>query len=166
MRIAAAAFGPATAGDWDSPERAVDFFDVKGDLEAVCAPLALRFEPGEHPALHPGRSARVRVGSEAVGWIGELHPRWLRKYELPQAPVLFELDADPLLTLPSPRPRVPSRFPPVVRDMALVVPRKPRFRGFWTPFRPKNPPSCRRSVCSAFTGVRGSLLAEKALRSG
>jgi phenylalanyl-tRNA synthetase beta chain len=62
----------------------------------------------------------VCVGDVAVGWLGELHPRWLRKYELPQAPVLFEVDAEPLLALPSPHPRVPSRFPPVVRDIALV----------------------------------------------
>jgi phenylalanyl-tRNA synthetase beta chain len=123
MRIAAAAFGPALADEWQAPERAVDFFDVKGDLEALCAPLALRFEPAPHPALHPGRSARIRIGSaapgEAVGYIGELHPKWVRKYELPQPPVVFELDAEPLLGLPTPEPRVPSRFPPVVRDISL-----------------------------------------------
>jgi len=122
MRIAAAAFGPALAGEWDAAERAVDYFDLKGDLEALCAPLALRFEPAQHPAFHPGRSARVLVGNAAAGWIGELHPRWLRKYELPQPPVLFELDAEPLLGLPTPHPRVPSRFPPVVRDISLDFP--------------------------------------------
>ena len=56
---------------------------------------------------------------KAAGWIGELHPRWMRKYELPQSPILFELDAEPLLRIPAPDPRVPSRFPPVVRDIAL-----------------------------------------------
>jgi phenylalanyl-tRNA synthetase beta chain len=122
MRIAAAACGPALAGEWDAPERAVDYFDLKGDLEALCAPLALRFEPAPHPAFHPGRSARVWVGDSAAGWLGELHPRWSRKYELPQPPVLFELDAEPLLALPTPRPRVPSRFPPVVRDISLDFP--------------------------------------------
>jgi phenylalanyl-tRNA synthetase beta chain len=61
----------------------------------------------------------VRVGETAAGWVGELHPRWQRKYDLPQAPVLFELDTDPLLGLPAPRPAVPSRFPPVVRDISL-----------------------------------------------
>jgi phenylalanyl-tRNA synthetase beta chain len=120
IRIAAAAYGPGSADDWSGADRAVDYYDVKGDLEALCAPLELRFEPsGQHPALHPGRAARVLVGGTAAGWLGELHPRLLRKYDLPAAPVLFELGADPLLALPTPRPRVPSKFPTVVRDLSL-----------------------------------------------
>jgi phenylalanyl-tRNA synthetase beta chain len=119
-RIGGAAYGPAFAGQWDAPERAVDFFDVKGDLEALCAPLAARFEPAPHPAFHPGRSARVLLGGKPAGWLGELHPKWLQRYELPQPPVLFELDAAALAAVPMPAPQVPSRFPPVVRDIALV----------------------------------------------
>jgi phenylalanyl-tRNA synthetase beta chain len=140
MRIAAAAFGPALAGQWDVAERAVDYFDVKGDLEALCAPLALRFEPAEHPAFHPGRSARVRVGDTLAGWLGELHPRWGRKYELPQAPVLFELDAEPLLGLPFAHPRVPSRFPPVVRDIALVFPQETPVQAVLDAIQAEKPP--------------------------
>jgi phenylalanyl-tRNA synthetase beta chain len=120
VRVGAAAYGPALAEQWDAPERSVDFFDVKGDLEALCAPLAPRFEPAIHPAFHPGRSARVLLEGRPAGWLGELHPRWLQRYELPLAPVLFELEADALLATPLPRPGVPSRFPPVVRDIALV----------------------------------------------
>jgi phenylalanyl-tRNA synthetase beta chain len=120
LRVAGAAYGPALAEQWDAAERAVDFFDVKGDIEALCVPLAVRLEPSPHPAFHPGRSARVLLGGRPAGWLGELHPKWLQRYELPQAPVLFELDADALRQLPLPRPQVPSRFPPVVRDIALV----------------------------------------------
>ena len=120
MRIAAAAYGPALAEQWDTPPRGVDFFDVKSDLERLAAPLAARFEPAAHPAFHPGRSARVILDGAAAGWIGELHPRWQHKYELPQPPVLFEIDAEALQTVPLPRPRVPSDQPIVVRDMALV----------------------------------------------
>jgi phenylalanyl-tRNA synthetase beta chain len=120
MRIAAAAYGPALAEQWDAPERAVDFFDVKRDLETLCAPRSARLEPLAHPAFHPGRSARVLLGGRPAGWLGELHPKWLRKYELPQPAVLFELEAEALLAVPLPRPRLPSRFPPVVRDIALV----------------------------------------------
>ena len=120
VRIAAAAFGPAAANQWDGPERPVDFFDLKADLEALAAPQPLRLEPAPCPAFHPGRSARVLLEGQPAGWIGELHPRWLRKYELPQPAVLFELDAAALLEQPFPQPRVPSRFPPVVRDIALV----------------------------------------------
>jgi phenylalanyl-tRNA synthetase beta chain len=119
LRIAAAAFGPALAQQWEGPERAVDFFDVKADLETLAAPLEPGFEPAIHPALHPGRSARVLLHGKPAGWLGELHPKWLSKYELPQPPVLFELDLDALTEVPLPRPEVPSRLPIVVRDIAL-----------------------------------------------
>jgi phenylalanyl-tRNA synthetase beta chain len=120
LRIAAAAYGPALAGQWEEAERGVDFYDVKADLEALAAPLPLRLEPAAYPAFHPGRSARVLVAGQPAGWMGELHPRWLRKYELPQPAVIFELDVEPLAAVPLPDPRVPSRFPPVIRDIALV----------------------------------------------
>jgi phenylalanyl-tRNA synthetase beta chain len=119
LRIAAAAYGPALAQAWEAAERAVDFFDVKADLEALAAPLEPRCEPAAHPALHPGRSARVLLNGRPAGWIGELHPKWLAKYELPQPPVLFELDLEGLLELPEPLPQVPSNLPSVVRDIAL-----------------------------------------------
>jgi phenylalanyl-tRNA synthetase beta chain len=122
VRVGAAAFGPALEEQWAvKPARGVDFYDVKADLEAICAPRELRLEAAPHPALHPGRSARVLVDGSPAGWIGELHPRWQQKYELPQPVVLFELDAEVLSAAPLPRATQPSRFPPVVRDIALVV---------------------------------------------
>jgi len=121
VRIGGAAFGPALDEQWGSPARAVDFYDVKADLEAVCAPRRLRLESAPHPALHPGRAARVLLDGERAGWLGELHPRWQQKYELPQPAVLFELEAELLAAAPLPRPSQPSRFPPVVRDIALLV---------------------------------------------
>jgi phenylalanyl-tRNA synthetase beta chain len=122
MRIAAAAYGPAHAEQWDAPPRPVDLYDVKADLESLIAPLVARYEPGEHPAFHPGRSARVMLDGTPVGWIGELHPKWQQKYELPQAPLLFELDAEPLQTVPLPRPEVPSAQPIVLRDISMLFP--------------------------------------------
>jgi len=121
MRVGGAAYGPALDEQWASPSRAVDFYDVKADLEAICAPRSLRFEAAPHPALHPGRSARVRIDGEPAGWVGELHPRWQQKYELPHPVALFELEADCLVAAPLPRLAQPSRFPPVVRDIALLV---------------------------------------------
>jgi phenylalanyl-tRNA synthetase beta chain len=120
IRIGAAAYGPALSEQWDAPPRAVDFFDVKSDLENLLAPLAPRFEPAAHPAFHPGRSARVVVEGAPVGWIGELHPKWQQKYELPQAPVLFEVDAEPLQAAPLPTPGIPSDKPVVVRDISML----------------------------------------------
>ncbi|OGA21704.1 MAG: phenylalanine--tRNA ligase subunit beta [Betaproteobacteria bacterium RIFCSPLOWO2_02_FULL_67_19] len=121
LRIAAAAFGPALEEQWGAATRAVDFYDVKADVEALCFPRLPRFEAASHPALHPGRSARVLLDGIPVGWVGELHPRWQQKYELPQALAVFELDASALMQVPLPRPTEPPRFPVVVRDIALLV---------------------------------------------
>ncbi|RQS13166.1 phenylalanine--tRNA ligase subunit beta [Burkholderia sp. Bp8998] len=120
-RVGALAYGPAVDEQWGVATRAVDFFDVKGDLEALLAPAAARFVKDEHPALHPGRSARIEVDGRAVGWIGELHPRLMQKYELPHAPVMFEIDADALIARALPAPTDVSKFPPVRRDIAVVV---------------------------------------------
>ena len=67
------------------------------------------------------RSARAWVDGEALGWIGELHPRWQARFELPQPVVVFELDATLLQAVPVPHPGQPSRFPSVVRDLAVLV---------------------------------------------
>jgi phenylalanyl-tRNA synthetase beta chain len=64
----------------------------------------------------------VLIDGKAAGWLGELHPRWQRKYELPQAPVLFELDAQPLESVPLPGFLAPSKYPAVTRDISLVFP--------------------------------------------
>jgi phenylalanyl-tRNA synthetase beta chain len=122
--IGALAYGPALDEQWGAAARGVDFFDVKADLEALFAPRVARFVKAEHPALHPGRSARVEVEGKAVGWIGELHPRWMQKYDLPHAPILFEVEAEALMARALPTPAEVSKFPPVRRDIALVVDQK------------------------------------------
>jgi phenylalanyl-tRNA synthetase beta chain len=120
-RIGALAYGPAMEEQWGSPARMVDFFDVKGDVEALFAPRVARFVKAQHPALHPGRSARIELDGQAVGWIGELHPRWMQQYDLPLAPMLFEVDADALMGRALPTPAEVSKYPPVRRDIAVVV---------------------------------------------
>ncbi|HAV34790.1 MAG TPA: phenylalanine--tRNA ligase subunit beta [Massilia sp.] len=120
-RVGAIAYGPAVDEQWGVAARAVDFFDVKADLEALFAPRVVRFNKAEHPALHPGRCASVEVDGKVVGFIGELHPRWLQKYDLPQAPVLFEVDAAALQARSVPRYSEISKFPGATRDLALVV---------------------------------------------
>lgn len=122
--VGALAYGSTADEQWASPTRAVDFFDVKGDLEALLAPTVARFVKAEHPALHPGRCARIEVDGRAVGWIGELHPRWMQKYDLPHAPILFEIEAQALMQRALPSPTDVSKFPPVRRDIALVVDQK------------------------------------------
>jgi len=120
-RVAAMAYGPASDEQWGLPTRAVDYFDVKADLEALFAPRGLRFAKLEHPALHPGRAASVELDGKVIGFIGELHPRWLQKYDLPQAPVLFEVDAEALRERVVPSYTEISKFPGATRDLALVV---------------------------------------------
>ncbi len=120
-RVAALAYGAQVEEQWGQATRAIDFFDVKADLEALFAPAVLHFTKIDHPALHPGRSAQVRCGDKVVGFIGELHPRLQQKYELPLAPVLFEVDASALQQRIVPSYREISKFPAVVRDLAVVV---------------------------------------------
>jgi len=121
MRLAGLAFGEADQPGWTGKGRRVDFFDVKGDVEALLSPVPARFEAAEHPALHPGRSARVLVDGRAVGLVGELHPRWRQQWDLPQAPVLFELDLASVLARPVPQARPVPRFQGAERDIAVVV---------------------------------------------
>lgn len=121
MRVAALAYGPAVPAQWGQTERATDFFDAKGDLEALLAPRAVRFEPATHPALHQGRCAAVLIGDRVVGHVGELHPRWRQAYELPQSPLVFELELDAVLSREVPVFAPVSRQQPVQRDVALVV---------------------------------------------
>jgi len=121
MRVAGAACGTGEAEQWGAPRRAVDLFDIKGDVEALLAPVTARFEAQPHPALHPGRSARVLVGDRAIGWIGELHPRWQQSFELPMPVQVFELDAEALQSRSLPSHGGVPRFPSVRRDLAVVV---------------------------------------------
>ena len=75
-----------------------------------------------HPALHPGRSAFIVVNNAIVGFLGELHPKWLQKYDLPQAPLVFEIDMAAVLEREKTRYQAVSKFQPVRRDLAFVVP--------------------------------------------
>jgi len=120
-RLAAIAYGNAFEEQWGQPKRNVDFFDVKADLEALFAPATLQFGKLEHPALHPGRSADVVHDGKSIGFIGELHPRWQQKYDLPLAPVLFEVDVAALQARAIPAYAEISKFPAVSRDLALVI---------------------------------------------
>jgi phenylalanyl-tRNA synthetase beta chain len=118
-RLAALAYGPADDEQWGTVSRDVDFFDVKGDLEGLAPGETLRFEPAVHAAFHPGRAARVMLGGEPIGWLGELHPRWQQRYGLARAPVVFEVDVEPLLPRRLPVVAPVARFPEVQRDVSL-----------------------------------------------
>ncbi|MFZ6814477.1 phenylalanine--tRNA ligase subunit beta [Undibacterium sp. Rencai35W] len=120
-RLAALAYGPVADEQWGQATRNVDFFDVKADLEALFAPKVLRFSKTEHVALHPGRSATIEFEGQFVGMIGELHPRLQQKYDLPLAPVVFEISTNALQAIQLPVYKEISKFQMVTRDMALQV---------------------------------------------
>ncbi len=121
MRVAGLSFGSVVPLQWGQAERSIDFFDIKGDVESLLAPHQPSFEPATHPAMHPGRCASVKLDGRVIGHVGELHPRWRQAYELPQAPVLFELDLDAVLARELPAQRPIPRQQAVSRDIALLV---------------------------------------------
>jgi phenylalanyl-tRNA synthetase beta chain len=121
MRIAGLACGSADTLQWGRKDQDLDFFDVKGDVEALLAPRKAVFSPGLHPAMHPGRCASVSVDGKQVGHVGELHPQWRQSYELSAAPVVFELDLDAVLQRVVPEFKPVAKFQPVQRDIAVVV---------------------------------------------
>ncbi len=116
--------GSAEPEVWAATGRSVDFFDIKGDLEALCG-LAradgIRFEAGSHPALHPGQSAIVKKSAYPVGYIGKIHPKLAGYLGVPAATYLFELEVDELRQGEVPTFRKLSRFPSIRRDLAVVV---------------------------------------------
>jgi phenylalanyl-tRNA synthetase beta chain len=112
---------------WRTAARPVDFFRAKALVETVLASAGVEWlaEPGERPFLHPGRSATILAGEDErkLGWIGELHPLVAREWDLDNA-AAFELDLELLAELaPGPAQFEPvSAFPPVIQDIAVVVP--------------------------------------------
>lgn len=121
IHLGALAYGPAIDEQWGGETRLVDLFDLKGDIEALLLPRTARFEAATHAALHPGRTAKIFLDGKPVGWLGELHPRLQQKYELPRPPVLFELEIEPLLNQVLPQFQIVSKFPPMTRDISILV---------------------------------------------
>jgi len=120
--------GPRNQVHWSgSSDKLLDFFDLKGVVEALLARLHLpdlAFAPAEHPTFQTGRGAKLLLGEVEVGAMGEVAPVVRDSFDLPaQRVCLAEFDLDALLA------HVPavsyyestSRFPAVAQDLALVV---------------------------------------------
>ncbi|MDO8349826.1 MAG: phenylalanine--tRNA ligase subunit beta [Gallionella sp.] len=121
QRLSGLVCGSQLPEQWGATAKSVDFYDVKADVEALFAPQSVRFVAAAHPALHPGRSAQIFCGDNAVGWIGELHPHWQQQYDMAQACVWFEIEADAVMQAKVPRMSEIAKFLPVRRDLAVVV---------------------------------------------
>ena len=122
--IAGLLYGSAQPAHWEGKPRPVDFYDLKGDVEALLAlsqPDAFAFRPGSHPALHPGQCAEVTRDGRTVGHLGRLHPRLAAQLDLPKGLYLFELALEPLRLGRLPHFEPVSDQPRVQRDLAFVV---------------------------------------------
>lgn len=123
--VAGLIYGAVVPEQWGEALRKADFFDAKGDVEALLALAGVaddvRIVAAGHPALHPGQSARVELGGETVGWLGALHPSVADNLGLLAGVYLFEISLPALE-----RGRIPlfhelSKFPVIRRDIAVVV---------------------------------------------
>ena len=127
-RVAALLSGPREAGSWLAHDASpLGFFDLKGVAEALTTRLRLsdvKWERAEHPALHPGRAARLLVGGVEIGVLGELHPQVRAAFDLPEQPVVvMELDLDALLAGWGASHEMAdiSAQPAIYEDLALIV---------------------------------------------
>ena len=125
VRIAGLATGPNQPEQWGATPEAVDFFDIKADVEAIltlaCSDDEISFRATEHPALQPGQSAEVIRGEVVIGIIGKLHPKIAKTYDLKRAMYLFEFDAEKMLTTATPIAASISKFPAIRRDISVIV---------------------------------------------
>lgn len=122
MRVAGLAYGAVDGLQWGRKGQGpADFFDLKGDVESLLSPFKAEFRAATHPALHPGRCASVWLDGVEIGVLGELHPRWRQQWELPGAPLVFELDLDAVLARRAAVFEPVPRFQPVERDLAVIV---------------------------------------------
>ncbi len=124
-RIAGAITGGISQEQWGTKARNVDFFDMKGDLEAILGKTGelhnFEFEHGVHPALHPGKTAKITKNGINIGWLGELHPDIAAKLSLETTIILFELDISAVLRRKSIKYRQLSKYPSIRRDISILV---------------------------------------------
>jgi len=110
---------------WTTGKEQVDFYDLKGDLEAILLDNQwgdkLSFVATSHPALHPGQSAQIVVNGHNAGWIGRLHPRIESQLEIAKPLYLFQVDVDKIDEFAPIKAKEVSKFPEVRRDLAFFV---------------------------------------------
>jgi phenylalanyl-tRNA synthetase beta chain len=122
--LALLATGPVARESWAATARDVDFFDLKGDVEALLArgaPSDWRFVAGERPGMHPGQTAWIECAGQRVGYVGALHPTLQKALDFERPVVVAEIDLAALMEGGLPAFRPVSRFPALRRDLALVV---------------------------------------------
>ncbi|VAW86592.1 Phenylalanyl-tRNA synthetase beta chain [hydrothermal vent metagenome] len=122
--IAGVVSGELNPEQWAEQGRKVDFFDIKGDVEALLSAGGIddaNFIAQQHPALHPGQSASIHRGEQLIGWVGKVSPLVAKQLDLPAEAYLFELSQDALTEARLPAFSELSKFPSIRRDIALLV---------------------------------------------
>jgi phenylalanyl-tRNA synthetase beta chain len=126
--LAGLALGSRAPEHWDGAGPDLDFFDVKGDVEALLQTTGraaeFRFEAADHPALCPGRTARIVLDGHTVGWLGTLHPDLQSRLDKRRTAIVFALQVDAAFGAKVPAFRAYSKFPSIRRDLAIVVDEK------------------------------------------
>lgn len=123
MMIAGIVSGARSPEQWGEKGQHVDFFDVKGDIEALLSlSNGYHFSESTHPALHPGQTARIYQEKECIGIMGTLHPNLIETLDLIAPVYLFELRLSPLCIAPLPQFKEVSKYPSMRRDIAISVP--------------------------------------------
>jgi phenylalanyl-tRNA synthetase beta chain len=126
--VAAIVTGDRLEKQWGSSAQAVDFFDIKSDVEALLEMTGkaddFTFEANEHVALQPGQSASICRNGEPVGVIGKLHPTIAKQFDLDKGALVFEIDADKAFVACVPIAKTLSKYPSIRRDIAVVVDEK------------------------------------------
>lgn len=120
-KLAGLCYGDIAFEQWGIPARSMDFYDAKADIEVLCGNQAIHFRVFAHPALHPGKSAQICIEDKSIGWLGELHPRWQKKYGLQRNTILFEINLESLTPKSLHVAKEISKFLPVRRDIAIIV---------------------------------------------
>jgi len=115
--------GNSADENWCNEKRPVDFFDVKADLESLLFSIdkSVRFEQGEHSALHPGQSAQIVKSGEVIGYFGKLHPKLQKTFDLNGSVFLFELRLNDIVKGSVPQYKAVSKYPGVRRDLAILI---------------------------------------------
>ncbi|GAB5412809.1 MAG: phenylalanine--tRNA ligase subunit beta [Congregibacter sp.] len=125
MGLAMLLTGNAGQESWSEASRAADYFDLKGDLEALIALTreaeSFAFQPGKRSGMHPGQTAVVLRDGQPVGFIGALHPSLQKQLDFDTRVLVAELDLDALTTASIPAFHPVSRFPATRRDLAVIV---------------------------------------------
>ena len=123
LMLSGLVYGDYIPEQWSDDKREVNFYDIKGDIEIISSnTLSINTPKNIVPeAFHPGQVAELTMDKALVGWVGQLHPVWQQKYELLGKTYLFELSIEKLVNLPDVDIKLPTKFPPLRRDISVVV---------------------------------------------